>query len=87
MQYVYILKSKKDNNLYVGCTKDMKNRIKLHNSGQVESTKQRMPLELIHYEAFLNNKDAFAREKWLKTGWGKNQLNKLLSNYQKSLGG
>jgi len=87
MQYVYILKSNKDNNLYVGCTKDIKNRFALHNSGQVESTRRRRPLELIHYEAFLNSKDAFAREKWLKTGWGKNHLQKMLSNYQKSLGG
>ncbi|HZJ34965.1 MAG TPA: GIY-YIG nuclease family protein [Candidatus Angelobacter sp.] len=87
MQYVYILKSKKDNNLYVGCTKNMKDRIALHNSGQVESTRGRRPMELIHYEAFLSTKDAFVREKWLKTGWGKNHLEKMLSNYQKSLGG
>ena len=87
MQYVYILKSKKDNDLYVGCTKDVKTRMELHNSGKVESTSKRRPLELIHYEAFLSTKDAFAREKWLKTGWGKNQIRKMLSNYQKSLGG
>ena len=65
----------------------MKNRIVLHNSRQVESTKRRKPMELIHYEAFLSTEDAFAREKWLKTGWGKNHLQKMLSNYQKSLGG
>lgn len=65
----------------------MKNRITQHNSGQVMSTKNRVPLELIHYEAFLDIEDAFAREKWLKTGWGKNHLNKMLNNYQKNLGG
>ncbi|MEI7689721.1 MAG: GIY-YIG nuclease family protein [Candidatus Saccharibacteria bacterium] len=87
MQYVYILKSNKDNELYVGCTKDMKKRIALHNSGQVESTRTRRPLEVIHYEAFSASEDAFAREKWLKTGWGKNHIKKLLSNYHKNLGG
>ncbi len=87
MQYVYILRSKKDGNLYVGCSKDIKQRLELHNKGQVESTKRRRPFELIYYEAFTNQQDAFAREKWLKTGWGKTHIKKILSNYLKSLGG
>ena len=69
MQYVYILRSRKDNDFYIGCTNDIKKRLELHNSGKVESTKNRKPLELIYYEAFLNQSDGFAREKWLKTGW------------------
>lgn len=87
MQYVYILKSKRDENLYIGCTKDIKARLELHNSGKVESTKNRVPMEIIHYEAFLSKKDAFAREQYFKTGWGRNHLRKMLSNYLKNLGG
>lgn len=87
MYYVYVLKSKKDSKLYTGCTKDLKKRIILHNKGNVASTKNRKPLILIYYEAFLNQEDAFQRERWLKTGWGRNHINKILSNYLINLGG
>jgi len=35
-------------------------------------------MKLIYYEAFINKHDAFKREQWLKTGWGRNQLKKIL---------
>ncbi len=87
MHYVYILKSKIDKDLYVGCTSDLRKRFRLHNLGKVLATKDRVPLSLIHYEAFLNKDDAFAREKWLKTGWGRNYLRKTLSQCLKNFGG
>lgn len=80
MQYVYILRSVKDKELYVGCTQNLKNRLTLHNAKKVVATKHRTPLKLIHYEAFLNKNDAFAREQFLKTGWGRNYLNKALGH-------
>lgn len=83
MFYTYILQSKKDKELYVGCTNDLKKRLKEHNSGLVFSTKNKIPYAIIHYEAFLDKKDAFLREKWLKTGWGRNQIQKILRNYLK----
>lgn len=83
MYYVYVLKSQKDAKLYTGCTNDLRARLKKHNTGQIFSTKNRRPLEIIFYEAFLNKSDAFAREQWLKTGWGRNHLAKILSNYLK----
>ncbi len=78
MYYVYILLSKKDNKLYTGCTHDLKARIQLHNSGKVVSTRKRVPFELIFYEAFLDKHDAFMREQWLKTGWGRNHISNAL---------
>ena len=81
MFYVYILQSKKTNDLYTGCTKDLKHRFKEYSDGLVFSTKSYRPYVLIHYECFLNKKDAFLREKWLKTGWGRNQVKKMLENY------
>lgn len=87
MRYVYILQSTKDKDLYIGCTNDLKKRLSLHNNGKVPSTEKRRPFRLIHYEAFLNQQDAFAREQWLKTGWGHNQIYKILENYLKNLGG
>ena len=83
MHYVYVLKSNKDGKLYTGCTKDLKKRKELHDKGAVRSTSNRGNFNLIFYEAFLNQKDAFQREKWLKTGWGRNHLNKILNNYLK----
>ncbi|MDB5204630.1 MAG: nuclease superfamily protein [Candidatus Taylorbacteria bacterium] len=81
MQYVYILQSKKDLDLYIGCTGDIKSRLILHNKKKVESTKSRTPLILIHYEAYLDPEDAFMREKYLKTQWGRKFINKNLSNF------
>jgi len=81
MQYVYILKSDDDEELYIGCTKDLKTRVELHNYKKVASTKKRGRFKLIYYEAFLNSKDAFVREQFFKTGWGHNNIKKLLSNY------
>lgn len=89
MYYVYILRSKKDKDLYIGCTKDLRKRFKEHNDGLSDSTSQRRPFELIYYEAILNKEDAFDREKYLKTGWGRNYLRKTLKRFLalKNLGG
>lgn len=66
MYYVYIIKSKKDNFLYTGSTKDLKKRFMLHNEGKVFSTKSRKPFELIYYEAYKAEGDARKREQNLK---------------------
>jgi len=51
MYYVYVLKSKKDGQFYVGYTADLRKRLDLHNKGKVESTRYRRPFELVYYEA------------------------------------
>jgi len=66
MFYAYILRSLKDNNLYMGSTNDLKKRMADHNAGKVFSTKTRMPFELIYYEAYKAESDARRREKNLK---------------------
>ncbi len=66
MFYVYILKSKKDFQLYFGSTNDLRKRFKEHNDGKVFSTKARRPLELAYYEAYKSETDARKREKSLK---------------------
>ncbi|MFZ2970785.1 MAG: GIY-YIG nuclease family protein [Minisyncoccia bacterium] len=66
MHYVYILKSLKDNNLYIGFTADLRKRFKEHNSGKTRSTKSRVPFKLIYYEAYIDKKDARKRELELK---------------------
>jgi len=81
MYYVYILKSEKDKNFYVGYSKDLKKRVKEHNDGKVPSTKKRIPFNLVYYEASLNQQDATHREKYLKTSWGKKYIKNRLKNY------
>jgi putative endonuclease len=78
MFYVYILQSLKDNNLYVGMTSDLENRIKRHNSGYGQSTKNRAPFELIHVEEVETREEARRREKFFKSGIGREIVKSLL---------
>ena len=71
MFYVYVLKSQKDQCLYTGATSDLDNRLEKHNKGLIESTKDRIPFELIYFEACIDKRDAFRRERYLKTTYGK----------------
>ena len=83
MWYAYLIQSKKDKRWYTGCAVDLRKRFKEHNDGLVPSTKGREPFNLIYYEVCLNKDDAFARERYLKSGMGKrylrNRLKRLLS--------
>ncbi len=74
---VYILISKKDNKRYIGCTGDLKRRLLEHHSGRVKSTRYRRPLELIYTEEFGTKKEAVARERYLKTGKGREYLRNI----------
>jgi len=47
VHYTYILLSSKSHLFYFGSTIDLKNRLELHNSGQVRSTKTHIPWKLI----------------------------------------
>jgi putative endonuclease len=86
MIYVYVLRSALDGQLYTGCTRDLRARFALHNSGKVPSTKDRRPLVLIYYEASLNEQDAFRREKYLKTTYGKRYIKSRCRSYFTGLG-
>lgn len=77
MYYVYILKCN-DNNLYTGCTNDLKDRIERHNKGHVPATKERRPVELINYIAFKDKYKAYNFETYLKSGSGRAFINKHL---------
>lgn len=66
MYYVYLLRSKKDEKLYIGYTSELKKRLRQHNDGEVISTKNRRPFELIYIEGYKSSKDARKRERNLK---------------------
>jgi putative endonuclease len=74
MFYTYVLRSKKDGKFYVGFTENLRSRITKHSLGQVEATKNRRPLELVYYEACLDEYRALRREAYFKTGFGRRFL-------------
>ena len=74
MHYAYVLYSESDREWYTGATSDLKARVREHAEGRVRSTAPRRPLVLTYYEACLNREDAFRRERYLKTGRGKEVL-------------
>jgi putative endonuclease len=81
MYYVYALKSKKNQKLYVGYSNDLKRRFFEHNLTNRKTnewTKRNGPFKIIYYEGFVNKKDAQKEEKFLKSGYGREILkNKL----------
>lgn len=81
MYCVYVLRSKKDQDFYVGYTADLKERLDLHYRGHVSSTKNRRPLELVYYEMSLSQEDTLHREKYLKTAYGKRYIKNRLKQF------
>ncbi len=80
MYYVYILQSLKFKKIYIGFTKNLEKRFKLHNSSQVPATKPYIPYDLIYYSAFKNKIEAVACEKYLKTTSGWKRIHKILKD-------
>jgi len=80
MYYVYILKSLKNSRFYTGSTNNLKRRIAEHNSGQSKYTKLTKPFVLLHFEEFKTRSEAIARERFLKTGKGREELKQILKN-------
>ena len=68
--YVYILRCNDGSN-YTGCTNNLEDRLKRHNSGQVISTKNKLPVEIITYLAFTDKYKAYTFERYLKLGSGR----------------
>ena len=79
--WVYVLRSLKDGKNYTGYTKNLPSRFEMHQNGEVESTKNRLPLELIYFEGCLAQNDAIKREKYIKTYYGKMFLKNRLKSY------
>lgn len=84
--FIYILLSKRDNGLYIGCTTNTEKRLKSHTCGKVISTKNRRPVIMIYKESFENKADAFNRERFLKSLWGAREKKKILKEYINKVG-
>jgi len=75
--YVYVLQNK-HKKWYIGSTKNLRKRILQHNSGKNKSTKYGVPWKIIYCEISINQQDARAREKYLKSGMGRRYLKNRL---------
>lgn len=76
--YTYVLKSLKNEDLYIGWTNDLVSRVNNHNKGKILSTKSKIPFKLVYYEACLSKEAAIKREKVLKTGFGRKYLKRRI---------
>jgi putative endonuclease len=77
MYYVYAILSLKRNYIYVGQTNNIERRFTEHNSGRNKTTSPYKPFRLIYYELFEDRVEARKREKYLKSGIGKEFLRSL----------
>ena len=57
MHYVYVIKNRTKGQTYIGCTGNLRRRLKEH---------YKKAPELVYYEAYKNKRDATARETALK---------------------
>ncbi len=78
MFYVYVLKSSKTTSLYKGQTSNLEIRLKEHNNGKVKSTKAFIPWEIVYSETFPDKESAVSREKYFKSGIGRQFLKEIL---------
>jgi putative endonuclease len=78
MYYIYIIRSKRDSKFYTGLAKNVSRRLQEHNSGRVKTTKGRRPFVLIYTEELKTLAESRAREKFFKTGEGREFRDKIL---------
>lgn len=85
MYYFYTLRFKKNGKLYKGFTSDLKRRLREHQAGNSKFTSLNGLFDLVFYEAYLDERDARAAERYFKTGHGREVLKDKLKNYLSDL--
>jgi putative endonuclease len=65
--------------LYIGVTSDVKKRVEEHNRGYNQSTRSRIPFELFYVEEVGSRSEARVREKFFKSGRGREFLRARLA--------
>ncbi|MFH1387148.1 MAG: GIY-YIG nuclease family protein [bacterium] len=80
MFYTYVLHSLSFDCYYVGSTGNLEKRIQEHNSGLSRFTKGRKPWELVYKEEFPTRGEAMKREKFFKSGQGRELIKEKLAH-------
>lgn len=78
MYYVYVIESLSHGTRYVGSTHDVEGRLREHNMGRCRYTKGRRPWGLVCQEAYGSRAEAMRRERFLKSGQGRECLDLFL---------
>jgi putative endonuclease len=78
MFYTYILRIRVTGLYYTGSTSNLQVRFQQHDSDGSVSTKNRGPWDLMHHEEFAALAEAARRERYFKTGRGREALKKLV---------
>ena len=86
MFFVYVLESGVIGKRHIGSASDLVQRLGQHNSGVSRWTKHGRPWKLIYQESFPSRAEAVRRERYLKTGKGREELNGLLRPFGSSGG-
>jgi putative endonuclease len=77
MFHVYVLKSEKTGRRYVGSCENLETRLRRHNLGHSKATRHGVPWSLVHTEMFCHRADATRRERYYKSGRGRDELDQL----------
>ncbi len=81
MFYVYVLLSEKTGRTYVGSTDNIDRRLAQHNTGYSKSTRHGIPWRLPHVESFETRAEANQKERYHKTGKGREELQTMLVSF------
>lgn len=84
--FVYVIRSKKDGRFYVGMTENVEKRLCEHNAKKTKSTKGFIPWELFFTEIYPDRSSARVREKYLKSGYGKQWIKEKYKRSHSSAG-
>jgi putative endonuclease len=77
MLYVYILQNKQGK-IYIGQTKNLEERLLQHNETGEGFTSKYRPWELVYHESYPTRSVAMRREKYLKSGSGREWIKQIL---------
>jgi putative endonuclease len=77
MFYVYVLQSTKTGRRYVGSCENPDERVRRHNLGHSKATRHGIPWTLMHSESFSSRADAARKERYYKSGRGRDELDRL----------
>jgi len=78
MYYTYVLKSQKNHRFYTGSSEDVTKRLSEHNTGKSKYDKINLPFVLLFQEAFETRTEAVRRERYLKTGAGRDEVKRII---------
>ncbi|MBI2760010.1 MAG: GIY-YIG nuclease family protein [Chloroflexi bacterium] len=80
MFWVYVLRSEKTGRRYTGSCAGVAERLRRHNAGHSPATRHGVPWVVVHAESHPTRATATARQRSLKTGRGRAELDRLLTS-------